>query len=194
MAEPARKRATYDDLYNIPEHMTGEIIDGELIVSPRQSSEHVFATLLLGSEIVVPYHHGRGGPGGWIILPEPEIKLIEDTFVPDLAGWKKEHFSKPEGHNWISVAPDWVCEILSPSSIRHDRITKMGIYAKHRIPYFWLIDPINKTLEVLRLESGRWVIIGTSAENAKVRAEPFQEIEIDLANLWLEGQTKQPEQ
>jgi len=194
MEEPARKRATYDDLYNIPENMTGEIIDGDLIVSPRPSAEHVFATSLLGSELVFSYYHGRGGPGGWIILVESEIKLDEDTFVPDLAGWKKEHFSKPEGHNWISVAPDWVCEILSPSSIRNDRIMKMGTYAKHRIPYFWLVDPINKTLEVFNLESGKWTFAGGFAEYAKVRVEPFQEIEIDLANLWLEGQPKHLEQ
>ena len=169
MTKSARIMATYDDLFNIPEHMIGEIIEGELIVSPRPSIEHIHAGAILGNELGYLYHFGRGGPGGWIIYPEPEIKLEEDTFVPDLAGWKGELFLKPKGHNWISVAPDWVCEILSPRSIRHDRITKMGTYARHRIGYFWLVDPINKTLEVLRLESGRWIISGTYAEDNKVR-------------------------
>lgn len=191
MAEAAIKKATYDDLYNIPENMTGEIIDGELFVSPRPSMEHIFATSLLGSELIFSYYHGRGGPGGWIILAEPELKLEEDILVPDLAGWKKGRFSKPKGHNWISITPDWVCEILSPSSIRQDRIIKMATYARHLIPYFWLVDPYNKTLEVLKLESGKWIFAGGYTENSKVRAEPFQEIEIDLAKLWFEEHPEQ---
>jgi len=193
MAEPARKLASYDDLYNIPENTTGEIIDGELIVSPRPSPEHMFTSSNLGLEIGPPYARGRGGPGGWIILYETEIKLDEDVFVPDLAGWKKERFSKPKDQNWVSVAPDWVCEVLSPGSIRHDRITKARTYARHRIPYFWLLDPRNKTLDVFRLEAGKWIPIGVYAEADKVRAEPFQEIEIDLGNLWLEEQPQPPE-
>ncbi len=195
MAEPARKRATYDDLYNIPENMTGEIIDGQLYATPRPSRKHVRTVYSLGYVIGRSYDFDeRGGPGGWIFLPESEIQLDGDTFVPDLAGWRKERFPAEEDHNWISVAPDWVCEILSPSSIRHDRITKIGTYAKHRIPYFWLVDPVAKILEVFKLESGRWTVAGAYAENEKVRAEPFQEIEIDLANLWLEGKPKRSEQ
>ncbi len=185
MAETARKRATYDDLYNISENMVGEIIDGELYVTPRPSRTHSLTASVLGSEIVPPYYTGRGGPGGWIILIEPEISFGENIIVPDLAGWRKERFPKKEDHNWISVAPDWICEVLSPSTFRKDKIIKMSIYAQYEVPYFWLIDPLAKTLDVLRLESGKWVIAGVYAEDDKVRAEPFQEVEIELSNLWL---------
>lgn len=190
MIELARKRATYVDLYSIPENMVGEIIDGELIVSPRPSVRHSHAASSLGGEIVPPYKFGRGGPGGWIILDEPEISLGENIIVPDLAGWKRERFPIEEDHNWISVCPDWVCEVVSPGSVRIDRVKKMGIYAQHRVPYFWIIDPANNTLEVLKNEAGQWLIIGTYAEDDKVRAEPFQEIEIDLSFLWLENSFK----
>ena len=186
MSEPVKKRATYEDLYGIPENMTGEIIDGELTVTPRPARRHVEAAASLGGELVPPYRFGRGGPGGWIILGEPELHLGVDILVPDLAGWRKERLSTlPEEHRF-TVPPDWVCEILSPQTARNDRIRKMRIFAQHEVQYAWLIDPILKTLEVFGLESGRWFLLDAFAENDKVRAEPFQEIEIDLTNLWLE--------
>ncbi|OGR06137.1 MAG: hypothetical protein A2511_15220 [Deltaproteobacteria bacterium RIFOXYD12_FULL_50_9] len=185
MAETASRRATYDDLYNIPENMIGEIIDGELIATPRPSTDHVFSASTLGSEILFPYHFGRGGPGGWIILDEPEIAFGENILVPDLAGWKRDRFAKSKDHNWISVSPDWVCEILSPGTFRRDKIQKMPIYAQYGVPHFWLVDPMARTLETYRLESGKWTVMGVFADNDKVRAEPFQEIEIELGNLWL---------
>ena len=187
MNEPARKRASYEDLYAIPENMVGEIIDGELIATPRPSRKHGYTASIVGSEIGPPYNMGRGGPGGWIIIGEPEIALGDNILVPDLAGWKKERFPATEDHNWISVCPDWICEIVSPGSIRIDRVIKMGLYSQHRVPHFWVIDPTNKTLEVLGNEAGRWVILGTYAEDDKVRAEPFPAIEIDLRSLWLEN-------
>jgi Uma2 family endonuclease len=141
MPELAIKRATYDDLYKIPEHMIGEILDGELLVTPRPSPRHTSAASYLGYKIGPAYQYGEGGgPGGWIIIIEPEIGLGENILVPDLAGWRKERFPEPEEHNWISVAPDWVCEILSPDSVRTDRIKKMRIYAQHGIKHTWLID------------------------------------------------------
>ncbi len=125
MSDPAHKPATYEDLYDIPENMIGEIIDGELIVTPRPSRRHTLAASRLGSELIPPYDFGRGGgPGGWIIIIEPEIRLGDDTMVPDLAGWKKERFPIEEDHNWISVAPVWVCEILSPNTFRTDKVKK----------------------------------------------------------------------
>lgn len=186
-AEAARKRATYDDLYTIPENTTGEIIDGELIVTPRPSRKHIYTTSTLGAEIAPPYQFGRGGgPGGWIILIEPEIMFGEYILVPDLAGWRKERFPVSEETNSICAAPDWACEVLSPSTIRVDKIKKMSVYGQYGVQNLWLIDPLAKTLDVFRLESGKWVVAGFYAENDKVRAEPFQEIEIELGNLWLE--------
>ena len=184
MAEPAKKEATYEDLYTVPENTTGEIINGELIVTPRPSRKHIYTASRLDKEIGLPYELGRGGPGGWIILVEPEIKLGEHTMVPDLAGWREERYPDEEPHNWISVPPDWVCEILSPGNWKVDRIDKMPIYAQHGVPYLWLADPINKTLEVFRLKEGEWVVAGLYAGDAKVRAVPFVEIEINLSDLW----------
>lgn len=187
MSEPAKKSAVYEDLLDIPENMTGEIIGGELIVTPRPSRKHIYAGSMLGGEISHPFAFGRGGgPGGWIILDEPEIAFGEDILVPDLAGWKKERFPVEEPHNWISVAPDWVCEILSPATAAVDRARKMPIYAQHQVLHAWLIDPILQTLEVFRLETGRWIVLGVYAQSAKVRAEPFTELELDLPLLWLQ--------
>jgi len=186
MPEIAEKRATYEDLYNIPENMTGEIIDGELIVTPRPSRKHTYAASALDKEIGPPYQLGRGGgPGGWIIIVEPEIQLGEHTMVPDLAGWKRERFPLEEDHNWISVAPDWVCEILSPGTTAVDKTVKMPIYAQHGVKHLWLIDPLAKTLDVFQLEAGRWMVAGLYAEADLVRAEPFPEVEINLTDLWL---------
>ncbi|MBF0498142.1 MAG: Uma2 family endonuclease [Deltaproteobacteria bacterium] len=186
MAELARKIATYEDLYSIPENMTGEIIDGELIVTPRPSRKHAYATSALDKKIGTPYQYGEGGgPGGWIFLMDQEIKLGENIVVPDLAAWKRERFPVLEETNWISVAPNWVCEILSPSTFRNDKVKKMPLYARHAVEHIWLIDPVAMTMDVFRLESGRWVLLGSYAEQGKVRVEPFQEIELDLSDLWL---------
>ena len=187
MPEPAKKKASYDDLYNIPTNMLGEIIDGELIATPRPSRKHVYAASILGAEVLPPYQLGRGGgPGGWIILDEPELSLGEHILVPDLAGWRKERLQALPEENWIAVAPDWVCEILSPGTIRLDKTRKMPIYAAHGVEYLWLIDPSVKSLDVFKLGSGNWILMGTYAEDDKVRAEPFQEVEIHLGNLWWE--------
>ncbi len=185
MSEPAKKKATYEDLYGIPENMIGEIIDGELIVHPRPSRKHIYASSVLGGKINPSYQFGSGGPGGWIILDEPEVQLGEHTLVPDLAGWKMERFPVEEETNSITVAPDWVCEILSPGTVRTDKIQKMPIYARHAVGHFWLIDPIAMTMDVFKLGDSKWVLLGSFAENDKVRAEPFQEVEFNLGELWL---------
>jgi Uma2 family endonuclease len=187
MSEPARKGATYDDLHHIPENMTGEIIGGELLVTPRPSFEQAHAESVLGSELLPPYEFGRGGgPGGWIILLEPEIWLGEHVLVPDLAGWKRERLWGLPKTEWRSVPPDWVCEIVSPSTARTDKVRKMPVYAQQAVPHLWLVDPANRTLDVFKLESGKWTLLASFVENDGVRAEPFQEIAIELGNLWLE--------
>lgn len=186
MAEAAKGEATYEDLYGVPEGSVGEIINGELIVTPQPSRMHGFSAYALGGELLPPYQFGRGGgPGGWVIIGEPEIKLAKNYLVPDIAGWKRERFPHSEETNWISVSPDWITEILSPSTVRVDRIKKMAIYAKHGVSYLWLIDPTAKTLEAFRLEAGGWLLRAVYGESDKVRVEPFADIEIDLKNLWL---------
>ncbi len=188
MSEAARKHAVYEDLYNVPENMTGEIINGELFVTPRPSRRHTETASSILIEIGPPYRYGRGGPGGWIILVEPEIGLAENILVPDLAGWQRDRYPGEEPHNWISVPPDWVCEILSPSTARLDKVKKMPVYAQHGVPHLWLVDPLAKTLDVFELQNGRWVLLGSYVEDDKVRAVPFAEVEIDLAGLWSPSQ------
>jgi Uma2 family endonuclease len=187
MGEPVRRKATYEDLYSLPENVVGEIIDGEILVTPRPARRHVHAASSLGGEVLPPYHFGRGGgPGGWIIYDEPELELGQHILVPDLAGWRKERLVTPPEEVRIGVTPDWVCEVLSPSTVRVDKVRKMPIYAQYGVPYLWLIDPAAKTLDVFALTDGKWVLLVAFAEDDKVRAEPFQEIEIELKNLWLE--------
>lgn len=178
--------ATYEDLCNVPENMTGEIIDGELIVTPRPAWRHIDVASSLGGELVPPFRFGRGGPGGWLIYDEPEIHFGKNVIVPDLAGWRRERLAFRLDEHRFTVSPDWVCEILSPSTARNDRVKKMRVFAQHEVQYAWIIDPILMTLEVFKLESGNWTVRGLFAENEKVRAEPFEEVEIDLGNLWLE--------
>ena len=178
-------KATYQDILDLPEGVRGEIIDGELIVSPRPSPKHLKASYALGHKIGGPFEFGEnGGPGGWWIVPEPEVKFGENTLVPDLAGWRKERLPSPPNTNWFEVIPDWICEVISPSSTRHDRVSKWNTYATHGVNYYWLIDPIAQTLEALRLDQGHWVAVGNYGGDQKVRVEPFDAIEIDLAQLW----------
>ncbi|MGQ9486046.1 MAG: Uma2 family endonuclease [Desulfosoma sp.] len=137
-------------------------------------------------EIIPPYDVGRGGgSGGWVILMVPDIALGKKILIPDLAGWKKEGFLLQEPHDWISVVPDWVCEVLSAASAVRDRAVKMPLYGRYGAKHLWLLDPDLHTLEVFVLENGRWVLVGVFAQSAKVRAEPFVELESDLSALWL---------
>lgn len=187
MRQAVKQTAVYEDLYAIPDNMTGEIINGELIVTPRPSVKHANAAFALSGHLAPPYSFGwGGGPGGWVILYEPEIMLGDELLVPDFAGWRKERFPGVPKENWVSVSPDWVCEILSPSTMRVDRIRKMPIYARFGVAHLWLMDPVARTLEVFRLESERWSMTAAFAENEKVRAEPFQEIEFDLGPFWMD--------
>jgi len=133
---------------------------------------------------VPPFHEGRGGPGDWWILDEPELHLGADVLVPDLAGWRKTRMPHRPDTAYFPLAPDWVCEILSPSTAVVDRVKKLAIYAREGVAHAWLIDPALQTLEVFRLEGGRWVLLGTHAENEVVRAEPFAEIDLELDRLW----------
>lgn len=185
MGEIAKKEATYNDLLGIPENRIGEIINGELYTVPRPSPRHSMVVSSLGAEIVNPFSKGRGGPGGWIILFEPELLIDQNILVPDLAGWKKERLPHLPETNWIAVSPDWVCEVLSPRTIQTDKTKKMPIYAKHNVRHVWLMDPMAKTLDVFALlPSGGWELVGSFAENDTVMAVPFHEIEIHLADLW----------
>ena len=180
----AKKNVTERDLDALPETVVGEIIDGELYATPRPGGRHVVVASFLGSELVGPYSKGRGGPGGWWILDEPQVHLAAHIIVPDLAGWKRDRLpAVPEDHRFV-VVPDWVCEILSSSTAGTDRMRKMPIYAQHGVKHAWLIHPVDRTLEVFRLDAGRWILAASYAGDQRASLEPFVEIMINLRDLW----------
>lgn len=184
---PAMKRATYDDVLNAPENKVAEILDGELYLSPRPAPRHAVSTSALGSLIWGPFDRGRGGPGGWWILDEPELHLGEHVVVPDIAGWRRERMPAIPDGAFFSVAPDWTCEVLSPSTERIDRAVKLRIYAEAGVAHVWLVDPIQRTLEALRLRDEAWVIAAVMTGDDPVRVEPFGAIELELGALWPQG-------
>ena len=185
MGDPARKRATYQDLLDVPGHLVAEIIDGEVITSPRPAPRHARATSALGAALWGPFDGGVGGPGGWWIFIEPELHLGSgEVVVPDLAGWRTERMPELPDTAYFGLAPDWVCEILSASTEAVDRADKMPIYASAGVGHVWLLDPILETLEVYRLDAGQWTLLRTMKGSCKARVEPFDAVEIDLAPLW----------
>ncbi len=183
---PFDRPATYDDLMKLPDGLVAEIVDGELHASPKPAPPHVIAGSSVGGLLLNPYSFGRGGPGGWWILDEPELHLGADVLVPDLAGWRKTRMPHRPDTAYFPLAPEWVCEILSPSTAVVDRVKKLAIYAREGVAHAWLIDPALQTLEVLRLEGGRWLLLGTHAGGDVVRAEPFIELGLELRLLWAE--------
>jgi Uma2 family endonuclease len=187
MPNTAKRKAVYEDLYDLPENMTGEIIEGEIHAFPRPHYRHGRVAYRLNVRIGAPYDLGDGGgPGGWVFVVEPEVMLGENLLVPDVAGWQLERLPKLPQKNWSTVPPDWVCEILSPNTRGHDRIKKMPIYGQYGVKHAWLIDPVERTLEVFQLDGGRWVAIGFYGGKDIVRAEPFVEAEINLGDFWME--------
>lgn len=184
MSRPAGRRATYQDVLDAPSGKVAELIDGVLYTQPRPSTIHAQAATVLGEELGPPFKRGRGGPGGWIILYEPEVHLGEDVLVPDLAGWRRETLPELPDAPYLAIAPDWVAEVLSPSTRRHDRARKLPVYAMHRVRHVWLIDPSAQTLEVLRLDGETYRLLATHAGDASVHAEPFDALALELGALW----------
>ena len=184
VAKSRQSPAPSRDLEALPSNMVGELIGGVLYANPRPALPHAAATSALGEELGPPFKRGRGGPGGWVILDEPELHFGEDVLVPDLAGWRRERMPELPTGAFVTLAPDWLCEALSPSTAGVDRGEKLPVYAREGVRHVWFLDPIAKTLEILRLENDRYSVIATFHGDAKVRAEPFDAIELDLAILW----------
>jgi Uma2 family endonuclease len=189
VATPTRNRppATYADLLAVPDRLVAEILDGELHATPRPSPRHAAASSGLGGALHGPFDRGRGGPGGWRILDEPELHMGSDVLVPDLAGWRRERLPELPDTAYFTLAPDWVCEVVSPATAAMDRGQKRAIYAREQVAYAWLVEPIARTIEVLRLERSRWTILDTHSGLGSVRAQPFEAIELDLSLLWEEA-------
>lgn len=185
MSRPAERLATYEDLFDLPDHVIGEILHGQLVTQPRPAPKHARSASILGGELVSPFDQGRGGPGGWWILDEPELHLGPHILVPDLAGWRRERMPVFPDTAWFDVAPDWVCEVLSPGTARTDRVIKMPIYAERGVEWLWLVDPDQQTLEVYQRHDGHWLMLHAWQQADEVAAPPFAEHSFTLNDLWL---------
>jgi len=185
MAAPAKMRiASYEDILRLPENGVGEIVNGELVVSPRPSPAHARASSSLGMGIGGPFDHGRGGPGGWVILDEPELHLEPHVLVPDLAGWRRERMPSLPTTSWFELPPDWICEVLSPSTAIIDRTQKQEIYRQQGIPWLWFVDTTTHTIEVLQNAEGGWFVAGTFGGKVEARMPPFDAVPIEIGSLW----------
>ena len=159
VAEPAkdRRKELYAAYLAVPEHLHAEIVRGTLHVMPRPAPRHANASTVLAGRLGGPFQLGDGGPGGWWILFEPELHLV----------------------------PDWTCEVLSKSTEKVDRDEKLPLYAERGVHHVWLVDPLARTLEVYALsEPGQWREVRHYGENERVRAAPFDAVELDLSLLW----------
>jgi Uma2 family endonuclease len=184
LAIMTKRPATYADLEALPRNQVGEILGGVLYAFPRPAVPHARATSRLGAELGGPFDRGRGGPGGWVVLDEPELHFADDVLVPDLAAWRRERMPELPAAAFITMPPDWVGEVLSPSTAGIDRSEKVPIYRRERVAHVWLLDPLAQTLEILTLDGDGYRIVATAHGDAKVRAEPFDAIELELAAMW----------
>ena len=178
------RRATYQDVLDAPAHRVAEIIDGTLYTHPRPAMPHALASSYLGDELVGPFGKGRGGPGGWWIIDEPELHLGEEIVVPDLAGWRRERMPEYPGTAYVTLPPDWVCEVLSASTRRLDLHEKRPVYAREGVQHLWLVDPADRTLEAFELHDGQWLLIASAKDDDPVSIRPFDAITFSLGDLW----------
>ena len=177
----------------VPDNLVAEIIDGELFTSPRPATPHAWTTTVLAQDLGPLNGSGSGAdrPGGWWILFEPELHFGEDVLVPDLAAWRHERMAEVPEAPFVTLAPDWVCEVISPSTGRIDRSRKMNIYAREGVRHLWFVDPLAHTLEIYRLEDDRWVVATTCGGDETVHAEPFDTIAITLGRWWSKRPTRE---
>ncbi len=180
------RRATYQDVLDAPPHMVAEVISGTLHTHPRPAMRHARASSGIGAKIAPPFDFGDGGPGGWWIIDEPELHLGEDIVVPDLAGWRRETMPEYPDAAYCTIAPDWVCEVLSPSTRRLDQIEKRDLYAREGVGHLWFVDPDARTLEAFALREGQWLLLAMLADDAPVSLPPFDAIAFPLDALWPE--------
>lgn len=183
MSLPARRRAVWSDLWHLPPGLKAEILDGTIETMPSPSVDHQLFVSAAGGDISGPFMRGRGGPGGWWIVPDVDVALgPHDVVRPDLSGWRKERVPvKPQRP--VDVVPDWVCEVLSPSNGAYDRVTKMELYRRYGVAFVWLVDPALRTIEAYRLET-LYVRLGAWSTETEARIEPFDAVPLDVAGMF----------
>ena len=182
--QKAIPQATYQDVLDAPAHKVAEIVAGTLHTHPRPASRHAWASSRLGGSLDNPFNSGRGGPGGWWIVFEPELHLSGDILVPDLAGWRRETMPVYPDSAFFDIAPDWACEVLSPSTRRIDTTAKRDVYAREGVSHLWFVDPDARTLEAFELRDGQWLLSASLADNDPVSVAPFDAISFPLGALW----------
>ena len=183
--KPTPRTPGYQDVLDAPPHKVAQIIAGTLHTHPRPASPHALASSGLGARVVPPFNYGNGGPGGWWILDEPELHLGADILVPDLAGWRRATLPRFPRATFFTVAPDWVCEVLSPATRRIDTGPKRTIYAREGVGHLWFVDPDARTLNAFCLRNGHWHAIAALSGDAAVSVPPFEAISFDLSDLWI---------
>ena len=187
MGDAAENRpSVYDQYLAVPPHRVAEVIHGVLHTFPRPASRHARASSRLGTRLG-PFDSDTGpGPGGWVLLDEPELRLDGHILVPDLAGWRRERMPEIPDAPFFELAPDWICEVLSPSTAVVDRMEKMPIYASWGIGHAWLVDPILQYLEAYEqhAKARAWRMLGSWKGDERVRVPPFDAVELELAALW----------
>jgi Uma2 family endonuclease len=179
--EPFKKNATYDDLYSIPDGWTGEIVDGDLYAFPRPRSMHARAMTRLPR--LLGDYDDDDSPDGWVILAEPEIRFGKHLLVPDVVGWRRARMPEIPDVQVLTLAPDWVCEGLSPSTVRLDKGRKREIYAKAGVEHLWFADPALRTVDVLELDGKTYRAIKSASGDARIALPPFPR-PLELAKLW----------
>lgn len=181
------RKATYADVVAAPARYIAELIAGDLMLTPRPATPHAVASSRLGAILGGPFD--LDPDGGWILLDEPELHFGSDVVIPDLAGWRRARFPADAAEvAFITVPPDWVCEVVSPSTARWDRTRKSVVYAQVGVASWWVIDPVAQTLEVFRNEGGRWLLIAVHSGGDPVCVEPFERLAWTLSALWLTSQ------
>ena len=180
--KPLKKGATYEDLCGVPDHFVAEILDGDLYASPRPALPHARAAAVLLARLGAAFDLGH--PGGWIMLFAPELHFGNDVLVPDLAGWRREGLASLPNDAYLTLAPDWICEVVSPATETIDRGQKLRIYTREGVAFAWLVDPLRQSLEVLALETGNLEQIEEHNGGVRVSARPFDAIELELSALW----------
>lgn len=183
--KPSTKPPTLADLDALPPGVVGEIIDGVLYTMTKPRMRHQRTMLKIGGGVAAPFDDGIGGPGGWWIIPEPGIELPDTPEIaPDVAGWRRDRMPEMPIDEPIRIVPDWVCEILSPTTRRHDLLVKLPYYAKVGVAYHWLVDLEGRTVTAQRLDSGRWTTLGVYCDETDARIEPFDVVPLHVASWW----------
>ena len=187
MTAAEKGKSPFEEYLEAPEGVRAEIVAGVYHASPRPAGRHVVASGTIHGDVSFPFHRGRGGPGGWWIVNEPEVRLGDDIFVPDVAGWRRERLPVYPPGPWCDVTPDWVCEVVSPSTARLDRTAKADAYARHGVGHLWFVDPVVRLLEAFSLANGAWVRLGAWQGDAIAEVPPFEVVPMNLADWWLPG-------